>query len=125
MFFLRISKMSLFSAEHLPIRFGGLTAVDDFPLRLESGDLVGLIGPNGAGKTTVFNLISGMLYPTQGRVYFQGEEITGLRPNARPRKGIARTFHNTRVVQYLKVRENVSIPDHGRLPSSFWGAVLG
>jgi branched-chain amino acid transport system ATP-binding protein len=117
--------MSLFSAEHLTRRFGGLTAVDDFSLRLESGDLVGLIGPNGAGKTTVFNLISGMLRPTRGKVFFQGEEITGLKPNAVTRRGVARTFQNIRLFQDLKVMENVMISYHGRLRSSFLGAVLG
>ena len=117
--------MALFSAEHLTMRFGGLTAVDDFSLALEPRDLVGLIGPNGAGKTTVFNMISGMLQPTGGKVLFQGEDITGLKPNAVTRKGIARTFQNIRLFQELKVMENVMISYHGRLRSSFLGAVLG
>jgi len=117
--------MPLFSAEHLTMRFGGLTAVDDFSLALEFRDLVGLIGPNGAGKTTVFNMISGMLQPTGGKVFFQGEDITGLKPNAITRRGIARTFQNIRLFQDLKVMENVMISYHGRLRSSFLGAVLG
>ena len=117
--------MALFSAEHLTMRFGGLTAVDDFSLALEPRDLVGLIGPNGAGKTTVFNMISGMLQPTGGKIFFQGEEITGLKPNAVTRKGVARTFQNIRLFQDLKVMENVMISYHGRLRSSFLGAVLG
>ena len=117
--------MPLFSAEHLTMRFGGLTAVDDFSLTMESGELVGLIGPNGAGKTTVFNLISGMLQPTRGKVFFQGEDITGLKPNAVTRRGVARTFQNIRLFQDLKVMENVMISYHGRLHSSFLGAVLG
>jgi len=117
--------MALFSAEHLTMRFGGLTAVDGFSLALESRDLVGLIGPNGAGKTTVFNLISGMLQPTGGKIFFQGEDITGLKPNAVTRKGVARTFQNIRLFQDLKVMENVMISYHGRLRSSFLGAVLG
>jgi branched-chain amino acid transport system ATP-binding protein len=99
--------------------------VDDFSLALEPRDLVGLIGPNGAGKTTVFNMISGMLQPTGGKVLFQGEDITGLKPNAVTRKGIARTFQNIRLFQELKVMENVMISYHGRLRSSFLGAVLG
>jgi branched-chain amino acid transport system ATP-binding protein len=117
--------MGLFSAEHLNMRFGGLTAVDDFSLALEPRDLVGLIGPNGAGKTTVFNMISGMLQPTGGKVFFRGEDMTGLKPNAVTRKGIARTFQNIRLFQDLKVMENVMISYHGRLRSSFLGAVLG
>jgi branched-chain amino acid transport system ATP-binding protein len=117
--------MALFSAEHLTMRFGGLTAVDDFSLTLESGELVGLIGPNGAGKTTAFNVISGMLQPTRGKIFFQGEDITGLKPNAVTRRGVARTFQNIRLFQDLTVMENVMISYHGRLRSSFLGAVLG
>jgi len=116
--------MTLFSAEHLAMIFGGLTAVDDFSLEIKGGDLIGLIGPNGAGKTTVFNMITGNLKPTQGKIFFQGEEITGLKPNAITRRGIARTFQNIRLFQDLPVIENVMISYHGRLHSSFIGAVL-
>jgi branched-chain amino acid transport system ATP-binding protein len=116
--------MTLFSAEHLTMIFGGLTAVDDFSLEVKGGDLIGLIGPNGAGKTTVFNMITGTLKPTQGRIFFHGEEITGLKPNAITRRGIARTFQNIRLFQDLPVIENVMISYHGRLHSSFIGAVL-
>jgi len=117
--------MPLFSAEHLKISFGGLMAVDDFSLHLREGDLLGLIGPNGAGKTTVFNMITGTLKPTQGKIFFQGKEITGLKPNGITQKGIARTFQNIRLFQDLPVIENVMISYHGRLRSSFISAVLG
>ena len=117
--------MPLFSAEHLKISFGGLMAVDDFSLHLKEGDLLGLIGPNGAGKTTVFNMITGTLKPTQGKIFFQGKEITGLKPNVITQKGIARTFQNIRLFQDLPVIENVMISYHGRLRSSFISAVLG
>jgi branched-chain amino acid transport system ATP-binding protein len=116
--------MTLFSAEHLAMIFGGLTAVDDFSFEIKGGDLIGLIGPNGAGKTTVFNMITGNLKPTQGKIFFQGEEMTGLKPNAITRRGIARTFQNIRLFQDLPVIENVMISYHGRLYSSFIGAVL-
>ncbi len=116
--------MTLFSAEHITMIFGGLMAVDDFSLGLKGGDLIGLIGPNGAGKTTVFNLITGNLKPTRGKIFFQEEEITGLKTNAITRKGIARTFQNIRLFQDLPVIENVMISYHGRLRSSFMGAVL-
>ncbi len=106
------------------MRFGGLTAVDDLSLELKEGELVGLIGPNGAGKTTVFNLIAGSLKPSEGKIYFQGRETTGLPPNAVTRLGIARTFQNIRLFQGLSVLENVMISSHGRLRSSFLGAVL-
>ncbi len=117
--------MTLFSAENLTMVFGGLVAVDDFSLELKGGDLVGLIGPNGAGKTTVFNMMTGSLKPTEGKISFREEEITGLKPNAFTRKGIARTFQNIRLFQDLPVIENVMISYHGRLRSSFMGAVLG
>ncbi len=106
------------------MNFGGLTAVSDFSLELNEGDLVGLIGPNGAGKTTVFNMISGNLKPTEGKLILQGEDITGFKPNAITRRGIARTFQNIRLFQDLHVIENVMISYHGRLHSSFLGAVL-
>jgi branched-chain amino acid transport system ATP-binding protein len=116
--------MTLFSAEHLTMIFGGLTAVDDFSLELKEGDLIGLIGPNGAGKTTVFNMVTGNLKLAQGKIFFREEEITGLKPNAITRRGIARTFQNIRLFQDLPVIENVMISYHGRLRSSFIGAVL-
>jgi branched-chain amino acid transport system ATP-binding protein len=116
--------MTFFSAEHLVMNFGGLRAVDDFSLVMKEGDLVGLIGPNGAGKTTVFNMITGSLNPTQGRILWKGEEISGLKPNAITRRGIARTFQNIRLFQDLEVIENVMISFHGRIRSSFMGAVL-
>ncbi len=115
--------MVIFSAEHLTMRFGGLTAVADFSLELKGGELMGLIGPNGAGKTTVFNMISGSLKPTEGKIFFRGEEITRLRPNGVTRRGIARTFQNIRLFQDLTVLENVMISYHGHLRSSFLGAV--
>jgi branched-chain amino acid transport system ATP-binding protein len=116
--------MTLFSAEHLTMTFGGLTAVDDFSLELKEGDLIGLIGPNGAGKTTVFNMVTGNLKPAQGKIFFREEEITGLKPNAITQRGIARTFQSIRLFQDLPVIENVMISYHGRLRSSFIGAVL-
>ncbi len=116
--------MSFFSAKNLTMRFEGLTAVNDFSLELKQGDLVGLIGPNGAGKTTVFNMITGNLKPTGGTVLFQGKEITGLKPSAITRRGIARTFQNIRLFQDMRVIENVMISYHGRLRSSFLDAVL-
>jgi branched-chain amino acid transport system ATP-binding protein len=116
--------MVLFSAERLTMVFGGLVAVSDFSLELNEGDLIGLIGPNGAGKTTVFNMISGNLKPTGGKFILQGEDITGFKPNAITRRGIARTFQNIRLFQDLHVIENVMISYHGRLRSSFLGAVF-
>jgi branched-chain amino acid transport system ATP-binding protein len=75
--------------------FGGLAAVMDLSFQVQSGEILSLIGPNGAGKTTVFNLITGTLLPTQGKVLFKDHEITGLRPYKTTALGVARTFQTT------------------------------
>ncbi|NDH53782.1 MAG: ATP-binding cassette domain-containing protein [Betaproteobacteria bacterium] len=82
--------------DHLTKSFGGLTAIDDVSVSFQPGEIVGLIGPNGAGKTTLFNLITGVLSPTKGRVFFGERDITGLRPHRVASLGIGRTFQQTR-----------------------------
>ncbi|MEO7242945.1 MAG: ATP-binding cassette domain-containing protein, partial [Variovorax sp.] len=77
--------------EHVTKRFGGLTAVDDVSFSIEAGAISAIIGPNGAGKTTLFNLISGFAPPTEGRVLFGGESITGLPVHVVAGKGLVRT----------------------------------
>ncbi|HEV8673604.1 MAG TPA: branched-chain amino acid ABC transporter ATP-binding protein/permease [Methylomirabilota bacterium] len=90
-------------------RFGGAVAVRDLSLEVHAGEAVGLIGPNGAGKTTVFNLITGVLAPHAGRIAFGGVELTGLRPDAVNRLGIARTFQIVRPFARLSARDNVVV----------------
>ncbi|HHY93201.1 MAG TPA: ABC transporter ATP-binding protein [Firmicutes bacterium] len=107
------------------MRFGGLTAVNNFSLSLCPGELVGLIGPNGAGKTTVFNLITGVYRPSAGTISFDGASIVGRRPDEITRRGIARTFQNIRLFGRLTVLENVLVAQHLRLTASPWEAVLG
>ena len=92
---------------HLTKSFGGLTAINDVSVMFQPGEIVGLIGPNGAGKTTLFNLITGVLAPTQGRVFFGERDITGLQPHRVARLGIGRTFQQTRIFHDLKVVDNV------------------
>lgn len=92
--------------------FGGLRAVSDFDLDLKPGELVGLIGPNGAGKTTVFNLITGMYFPTHGSIKFQCNEIGGLKPHKIAELGITRTFQNIRLFPGLTVLDNVRVAYH-------------
>ncbi len=104
----------LFICENVSRRFGGLVAVDDVSLVLNVGDLVGLIGPNGAGKTTFFNCITGFTPPSEGRVRFDGEDITGLKPFLVAKKGIGRTFQNLRIMPNMTVFDNVSIGAIGR-----------
>ncbi|HRF46291.1 MAG TPA: ABC transporter ATP-binding protein [Anaerolineales bacterium] len=95
-------------------QFGGLTAVNDFSLSLDRGDIVGLIGPNGAGKTTAFNVIAGFYRPNAGRVHFGGRDITGLRPDQICKLGLARTFQVVRPFGALSVLENVMIGAYAR-----------
>jgi branched-chain amino acid transport system ATP-binding protein len=83
---------TLLEVKGLTINFGGLIAVNNLDMEVNRGEAVGLIGPNGAGKTTAFNLISGVYSPTQGKVIFDGEDITGLPPHLACKKGIGRTF---------------------------------
>lgn len=90
-------------------RFGGLTAVDHLDLSLPGGRLHAIIGPNGAGKTTFFNLVSGMLRPDSGRVFFLGRDITGLRPHEISRLGIKRTLQIKSVFPQMSVADNLWI----------------
>lgn len=116
--------MSTLKVDRVTMQFGGLTAVSDFSLTVEEGELVGLIGPNGAGKTTAFNMISGIYKPTEGRIYFNQADITGWRPDRTASIGIARTFQNVRLFSGLSVVDNVMIGHHLRLKSSPLAAVL-
>ncbi len=116
--------MSLLKVENLTMQFGGLTAVKDFNLQLDKGEIVALIGPNGAGKTTAFNMITGVYRPTQGRVLFGEKDITGLRPDLITGRGIARTFQNIRLFKDLSVLDNVLIANHLHVKSKFMTAIL-
>lgn len=121
------SKMAqtFFHAQHLTMQFGGLVAVHNFSLKIDPLEIVGLIGPNGAGKTTVFNMITGNLTPTSGKIIWQDRDITALPPYEITRLGIARTFQNIRLFGNLSVLDNVMVSYHHRLESSFWHAILG
>jgi branched-chain amino acid transport system ATP-binding protein len=101
--------MSLLRVEGVSRHFGSLVAVENVSMTVEPGELRAVIGPNGAGKTTFFNLISGFLTPTAGRIVFADEDITGLLPAVRVWRGIARTFQITEVFPELSVRENLRI----------------
>lgn len=101
--------MSLLDVKNVSRHFGSLVAVRDVSMSVEGGELRAVIGPNGAGKTTFFNLISGFLTPTSGRILFENEDITNLLPARRVWRGIARTFQVTEVFPELSVRENLRI----------------
>jgi branched-chain amino acid transport system ATP-binding protein len=110
----------LLKAEALGKRFGGIVALDGYSIELCAGELVGLIGANGAGKTTVFNLLSGVIKPSGGRIYFKGRNITRLRPDENTALGIARTFQNIRLFNELSVIDNIKVAFHMRLGGGVW-----
>ena len=102
--------MSLLRVDNVSKHFGSLVAVKNVSMTVEANELRAIIGPNGAGKTTFFNLISGFLRQSSGRVIFDGEDISDLLPARRVWRGIARTFQVTEVFPELSVRENLRIP---------------
>jgi branched-chain amino acid transport system ATP-binding protein len=105
-------------------RFGGLVAVHDIDFTIPRGGIVSLIGPNGAGKTTFFNMITGLYIPTEGRITFDGSELTGRKPHEVVRLGVARTFQNIRLFGNMTAEENVLVGLHHRLQSRWFGAIL-
>ncbi|HYB51852.1 MAG TPA: ABC transporter ATP-binding protein [Burkholderiaceae bacterium] len=102
--------MSLLLAEQVSCHFGSLRAVHEMSVSIAPGELRALIGANGAGKTTFFNLLSGFVAPTSGRVVFDGLDITAHAPHERVSMGIARTFQITEIFPELTLRENLRIP---------------
>lgn len=106
--------MAILEVKNLGISFGGLRAVDDFNLKIEQGELYGLIGPNGAGKTTVFNMLTGVYKPTNGKIFLDGEDITGKANIEINKEGIARTFQNIRLFSDLTVLDNVKAGLHNQ-----------
>jgi neutral amino acid transport system ATP-binding protein len=101
--------MPLLAVQNLTKRFGGITAVDNCSFDVEEGTITALIGPNGAGKSTAFNLINGVLKPDEGAVLYDGQDITGKKPNWIMRRGISRTFQITRDLKEMTVLENVVV----------------
>ncbi|MEN4013489.1 MAG: ABC transporter ATP-binding protein [Bellilinea sp.] len=101
--------MALLEVDSITKRFGGLVAVRDLSLTVDQGEILGMIGPNGAGKTTAFNMIAGYYKPNEGRILFNNEEITGLRPDIVCKKGIARTFQLVKPFKEISVLENVMV----------------
>jgi len=101
-------------ARGVTVRFGGLLALSDVSLEVPRGTIAGLVGPNGAGKSTMFAVLSGLLRPSGGKVWMHGEDVTGTSPQARARKGLARTFQQPELFMGLTVREHLVLADRVR-----------
>jgi branched-chain amino acid transport system ATP-binding protein len=115
----------MLQVQNITQKFGGLVAINAVFFEVQAGEIFGLIGPNGAGKTTMFNIITGLINPTQGRLMFRQENITSLQPFQIAEKGIARTFQNLRLFGNLSVLENVIIARHLHDRTNFWAGILG
>lgn len=114
----------LLQVKGLTKHFGGLKAVDGVDFHVNEGEILAIIGPNGAGKTTVFNLISGMLRPTSGKVNYKGEDITGLKPYKVAARGVRRTFQTTTLFDKLTVYLNLIIGRRVNTKTGFWDVLL-
>lgn len=99
----------LLKVDNVSMVFGGLRAVSNLSMHIDEGELIGLIGPNGAGKTTAFNMITGVYTPTEGKVYFSGQQSSGKKSYQVTQMGMARTFQNIRLFSELSVIDNVKI----------------
>lgn len=102
--------MNLLEVANVSRHFGNLVAVNGVSMKVAASELRAIIGPNGAGKTTFFNLVSGLLPPSSGRIAFSGEDVTRLSPERRVWRGMARTFQITEIFPELTTRENIRIP---------------
>lgn len=99
----------LLKVDNVSMVFGGLRAVSNLSMHIDEGELIALIGPNGAGKTTAFNMITGVYTPTEGKVYFNGQQSSGKKSYQVTQMGMARTFQNIRLFSELSVIDNVKI----------------
>jgi branched-chain amino acid transport system ATP-binding protein len=116
--------MKLLAIEELVVRFGGVTALDESSLSVETGSICGLIGPNGAGKTTLFNCVSRLYEPESGSIICDGEDLLARGPHQIPELGIARTFQNLGLFASMTVCENVMLGAHSRMRPTFLGSAL-
>ena len=101
--------MTLLKIDNVTKRFGGLVALDRVSFEIDQNQFIGIVGPNGSGKTTLFNVISGVFFPEQGNVFFEGKDITRFPPYRRAPLGIGRTFQIPRPFASATVRENIAV----------------
>jgi len=114
----------LIKIENLSKSFGGFYAVNDASFHIAKGSITGLIGPNGAGKTTLFNVVAGVHKPTNGRVFLDGEDITGLPPHELFARGMLRTFQIAHEFSTMTVRENLMMVPGSQTGETLWGALF-
>lgn len=118
------SQSPILCCDHLGIRFGGLSAVEDFNLSIGRSEIAGLIGPNGAGKTTVFNLLTKVYQPTSGSIILDGVDTANMNTMQVNRHGIARTFQNIRLFHNLSVEDNVKAGMNSQMKYSMWSGIF-
>ena len=116
---------TVLEVDHVTLRFGGLTALDDVTFDIREGEILGLIGPNGAGKTTCFNVVTGVYKPTTGQVRFLGTTLTGYQRHRITKLGIARTFQNIRLFPTMTALENVLVGADARHKTGVIAALFG
>jgi branched-chain amino acid transport system ATP-binding protein len=114
----------ILEAAQVSLRFGGVRALTDVSFSVERGELFSIIGPNGAGKTSMVNCISGRYRPTEGRVLFEGTDITTMKPNHRADLGIGRTFQNLALFGHMSVLDNILVGRHHLLKNNFVTGML-
>lgn len=117
--------MPLLQIKKMSHDFGGLRAVNNYDLKIKARQIRGLIGPNGAGKTTIFNLITGIYKPTQGDIYLEGKNITGLQPHRIASMGLGRTFQNLQLWRHMTVLEHVKMACYSKITYGLIGAFFG
>ena len=115
----------LLEVDGLTMRFGGLTAVNNLSFAVQPGTIHGLIGPNGAGKTTTFNVVSGYYTPTEGRVHYKGQDISGLNMPQVAGRGLVRTFQHSTLFQEFTLLQNVLVGRYMHQRPTLLGAILG
>jgi len=110
---------------NLSMHFGGIQAIREVSFQVGQGELFAVIGPNGAGKSTIFNCVNGLYAPTQGKILFQGEDITGLKSHKIAHRGIARTFQNLALFNHMTVLDNLLLGRNPYLHAGvLWGGVF-
>lgn len=114
----------MLSVKSLTKRFGGLMAVREVSFDIKQGEILAVIGPNGAGKSTLFNIITGTLKPSWGKVFITERDITGQRPYRIAAQGVARTFQTTSLFDQLRVIDNLLIGYKWRTGIGFWNTLL-